>query len=268
MDYFISDTHLSHDRIIIFERTEFKTIEEHDEFVKNKILSTVKADDTLYMLGDAGVMTDENIEFWKNLPCKTILIRGNHDTQKAKLLEAFDEVSDVPIFYRKRILLSHEPLPVTSETINIHGHLHGARLKSNNHLNISFREAKYELLNEKQVLIYMTQLPKISQDFMFEWYAGLYEFTLPNPVVYFHDDRSVALLATRRLMLDTPKFQRKIDRAMEKFKQDYPSIHLSYDMMYDFMLQNYSSNANFTSKDVHSFLMSKKKSKSRPWRRK
>ena len=35
-------------------------------------------------------------------------------------------VSDVPIFYNKRILLSHEPLPVTNETINVHGHLHGA----------------------------------------------------------------------------------------------------------------------------------------------
>lgn len=263
MDYFISDTHLSHDRIIVFERTEFKTIEEHDEFVKNKILSTVKADDTLYMLGDAGVMTDENIEFWKNLPCKTILIRGNHDTQKAKLLEAFDEVSDVPIFYRKRILLSHEPLPVTSETINIHGHLHGAKLHSANHWNISFREADYLLVTEKEVLSFTSSLPKISQDFMFEWYSGLYQFTFPNSAVYFHDDRSVALRATRQTMLRTPKFQRKIYRAMKKFKQDYPNVYLSYDMMYEFMLNNYSSNANFTSKDVHSYIMSRRRKRRR-----
>ena len=93
---------------------------------------------------------------------------------------------------------------------------------------------------------------------MFEWYAALYDFTLPNSAVYFHDDRSVALLATRRTMLGTPKFQRKIDRAMEKFKQDYPNVYLSHDIMYEFMLNNYSSNANFTSKDVHSFIMSRR----------
>ena len=262
MDYFISDTHLSHDRIIIFERTEFKTIEEHDEFVKNKILSTVKADDTLYMLGDAGVMTDENIEFWKNLPCKTILIRGNHDTQKAKLLEAFDEVSDVPIFYRKRILLSHEPLPVTIETINIHGHLHGAKLKSNNHLNISFREARYELLNEKQVLIYMARLPKISQDFVFEWYSNMYEFTLPNEDVIFnnaYDLGSVNLRATRIALLKKPRLQRKVHAAFKKFEEDYPKVKISHSKIHDYMINNYSSNANFTSKDVHSYIMSRRR---------
>ena len=259
MDYFISDTHLSHDRIIIFERTEFKTIEEHDEFVKNKILSTVKADDTLYMLGDAGVMTDENIAFWKNLPCKTILIRGNHDTQKAKLLEAFDEVSDVPIFYRKRILLSHEPLPVTSETINIHGHLHGAKLKSKNHLNISFRESRYELLNEKQVLIYMARLPKISQDFMFEWYSDMYEFTLPNEDIIFNADRSVELRATRNRLLRQRKFKKTVDTAVDRYKKLYPKSRISRSQMIRFMLDNYSSNANFTSKDVHSFIMSKRR---------
>ena len=263
MDYFISDTHLSHDRIIIFERTEFKTIEEHDEFVKHKILSTVKADDTLYMLGDAGVMTDENIEFWKNLPCKTILIRGNHDTQKAKLLEAFDEVSDVPIFYRKRILLSHEPLPVTSETINIHGHLHGAKLKSNNHLNISFREARYELLNEKQVLIYMARLPKISQDFMFEWYSNMYEFTLPNEDVIFNDDKSVALRATRHRLLSQRKFKKKVNIAGERYKKLYPKSRISRSQMIRYMANNYSSNANFTSKDVHSYIMSRRRKRRR-----
>lgn len=258
MDYFISDTHLGHSNIIDFERTEFASIEEHDEFVKNAITSKVKSDDVLYVLGDVGSLDDENIEFWQNLPCKTILIRGNHDTQKAKLLQAFDEVSDVPIFYRKRVLLSHEPLPVTSETINVHGHLHGAKLRSANHWNISFREVGYQLVTEKEVLSFMSSMPKISQDFMFEWYAALYDFTLPNSAVYFHDDRSVSLRATRGAMLGTPKFQRKIDRAMEKFRQDYPNVYLSHDMMYDFMLNNYSSNANFTSKDVHSFIMSRR----------
>ena len=93
MDKFISDPHLSHDNIIKFERTQFKTIKEHDDYIKNLITTNLHPNDTLYVLGDVGEMSRDNIQFWKNLKCKTILIRGNHDTQKQKLLQAFDIVS-------------------------------------------------------------------------------------------------------------------------------------------------------------------------------
>lgn len=172
MDKFISDPHLSHDNIIKFERTQFKTIKEHDDYIKNLITTNLHPNDTLYVLGDIGEMSRDNIQFWKNLKCKTILIRGNHDTQKQKLLQAFDIVSDVPIFYNKRILLSHEPLPVTNETINIHGHLHGAYLDSDNHVNLSIHMANYKIWTEKMLEKLVMQQPKISQKFMFEWYAN------------------------------------------------------------------------------------------------
>ena len=92
MDLFLSDPHLSHSNIIIFERTQFQTIEEHDEFVKSLIQRSVSKYDTLYVLGDVGLLNDENITFWKSLPCKTILIRGNHDTQLGKCDQAFNIV--------------------------------------------------------------------------------------------------------------------------------------------------------------------------------
>ena len=62
MDKFISDPHLSHDNIIKFERTRFKTIKEHDDYIKNLITTNLHLNDTLYVLGDVGEMSRDNIQ--------------------------------------------------------------------------------------------------------------------------------------------------------------------------------------------------------------
>lgn len=218
MDKFISDPHLSHENIIKFERTQFETIKEHDDYIKNLIIKNLHPHDTLYILGDVGEMSQNNIQFWKNLKCKTILIRGNHDTQKQKLLQAFDVVSDVPIFYNKRILLSHEPLPVTNETINVHGHLHGAYLDSDNHVNLSIHMAHYEIWTEKMLEKLVMQKPKISQRFMFEWYANKYIFTTEKLDVLFKNEKKEGSL------------KRTYEKAVRDFLKEYPDYkHSDYE---------------------------------------
>lgn len=256
MDKFTSDPHLSHKNIISFERKQFKTIDEHDTFIKYIIQSNVKPNDTLYLLGDVGEMSDKNIEFWKSLPCKTILIRGNHDTQKGKLLKAFDVVSDVPIFYKKRILLSHEPLPVTNETINVHGHLHGSRLNMNNYINLSIHVADYKIWTEKDLEKRLTIQPKISQHFMFEWYAKNYEFHNKKDDVSFDMFGNIDLEKSRKNQLQKPKLQQKIKAMSFKFLQEYPDYkHADIKSeIEDFMIQHYQNNANYTTKDLKSFI--------------
>lgn len=256
MDKFTSDPHLSHKNIISFERKQFKTIDEHDTFIKYIIQSNVKPNDTLYLLGDVGEMSDKNIEFWKSLPCKTILIRGNHDTQKGKLLKAFDVVSDVPIFYKKRILLSHEPLPVTNETINVHGHLHGSRLNMNNYINLSIHVADYKIWTEKDLEKRLAIQPKISQHFMFEWYAKNYEFHNKKDDVSFDMFGNIDLEKSRKNQLQKPKLQQKIKAMSFKFLQEYPDYkHADIKSeIEDFMIQHYQNNANYTTKDLKSFI--------------
>ena len=256
MDKFTSDPHLSHKNIISFERKQFKTIDEHDTFIKYIIQSNVKPNDTLYLLGDVGEMSDKNIEFWKSLPCKTILIRGNHDTQKGKLLKAFDVVSDVPIFYKKRILLSHEPLPVTNETINVHGHLHGSRLNMNNYINLSIHVADYKIWTEKDLEKRLAIQPKISQHFMFEWYAKNYEFHNKKDDVAFDIFGNIDLEKSRKNQLQKPKLQQKIKAVSFKFLQEYPDYkHADVKSeIEDFMIQHYQNNANYTTKDLKSFI--------------
>lgn len=256
MDKFTADPHLSHKNILQFERTQFETIEKHDAFIKDLIQSNVKPKDTLYVLGDVGEMSDENIEFWKSLPCKTILVRGNHDTQKAKLLEAFDVVSDVPIFYKKRILLSHEPLPVTNETLNVHGHLHGAHLNMDNYINLSIHVSNYKIWTEKDLEKRLAIQPKIAQHFMFEWYAKDYQFHTKKHDVTYDVFGNIDLKRSRRRQLQQPKLQRKTESMLLKFIQEYPDYKQSEvrSAIEDFMLEKYQDNANFTTKDLKSFI--------------
>ena len=256
MDKFTADPHLSHKNIIDFERTQFKTIDNHDTFIKDLIQSNVKPNDTLYVLGDVGEMSDKNINFWKSLPCKTILIRGNHDTQKGKLLRAFDVVSDVPIFYKKRILLSHEPLPVTNEALNAHGHLHGAHLTMDNYINLSIHVANYKIWTEKDLEKRLAIQPKISQHFMFEWYAKNYEFHNKKDDVAFDIFGNIDLEKSRKNQLKKPKLQQKIKTVSFKFLQEYPDYkHADVKSeIEDFMIQHYQNNANYTTKDLKSFI--------------
>lgn len=256
MDKFTADPHLSHKNIIDFERTQFKTIDNHDTFIKDLIQSNVKPNDTLYVLGDVGEMSDKNINFWKSLPCKTILIRGNHDTQKGKLLRAFDVVSDVPIFYKKRILLSHEPLPVTNETLNVHGHLHDSHISMNNYINLSIHVANYKIWTEKDLEKRLAIQPKISQHFMFEWYAKNYEFHNKKDDVAFDIFGNIDLEKSRKNQLKKPKLQQKIKAVSFKFLQEYPDYkHADVKSeIEDFMIQHYQNNANYTTKDLKSFI--------------
>ena len=63
LDKFISDPHLSHENIIKFERTQFKTIFQHDIYIKSLIIKNTQKNDTLYVLGDIGELTKENMLF-------------------------------------------------------------------------------------------------------------------------------------------------------------------------------------------------------------
>lgn len=256
MDKFIADPHLSHNNIINFERTQFNTIEEHDTFIKNLIKSNVKPDDTLYVLGDIGECSDTNIQFWKSLPCRTILIRGNHDQQKNKLIEAFDAVSDVPIFHQKRVLLSHEPLPVTHETLNLHGHLHGAKLSLDNHINLSIHVAGYKLFTEKDINKWLINRPKISQNFLFEWYAPHYVFNTPHSDIFYYPNGSMNLTLSRLNQLKKGKMRGLLDKTIKKFVKEYPEYNNNKNtpLIIDFILEIYPNNANFTPKDVKEFI--------------
>lgn len=195
--YFISDPHFGHKNILRFERTQFSTIEEHDTFIVDMINTTVKETDELYILGDIG-----NLDTARRIKCRTILIMGNHDGQTvSKYKSFFAEVHTTPVYLKENIVLSHIPIPVTNEILNVHGHLHGSRLASLNHLNLSAHMINYKPVSEDQLYLLASKLPKQSIRFLEEWYADLYVFDRPEErtdVVTDHHGR-ILLKESRKL---------------------------------------------------------------------
>lgn len=178
MEVACSDTHFNHHRIIELERTQFSTIEEHDDFIMTTIESqSLSPDDVLYHLGDVGNPTPEIRDRWKRLKCKKILIQGNHDKSISKISDMFDEISTVPIFYNRRVALSHYPIPVTDGTLNVHGHLHNANMSLPNYLNLSMHQFGYRLFNLRDTNEILTTIPKDNLKFTHEWFYPYYQFT-------------------------------------------------------------------------------------------
>lgn len=80
MKYYISDLHLFHNRILEKFNRPFSSVEEMHEMIINNWKNKVKADDTVYILGDVGMYHPKEIgNILNNLPGHKILITGNHD---------------------------------------------------------------------------------------------------------------------------------------------------------------------------------------------
>lgn len=172
--YVYSDPHLGHANILNFERFEFNSIQEHDDYVVQAYNSVIKNDTTIvYWLGDVG-----KIERVKEFKGYKILIMGNHDRRtKQNYLDAgFEEVWSYPLFVHKSIILSHEPIPVSEHFINIHGHLHGSKLDSDRHFCVSAKDIWYRPVLLTSFDKHLEKLPKIRAKFLEEWYADLYIF--------------------------------------------------------------------------------------------
>ena len=145
INYAISDLHFGHSRIIEFERTEFKTIQEHDEHIIQKWNSVVGKDDTVFVLGDVSLSDQKNdvSEKLSRLNGHKILVMGNHDhcTKTFYRNSGFEDVNDGPIFIQNgKIILSHEPAKEAYENpyaINIYGHLHGSYVNLPNFITVS-----------------------------------------------------------------------------------------------------------------------------------
>lgn len=219
--YFSSDWHFGHDTvwtnakgeqkhrgIITFERTQFDFIEQHDAFLTALIqnwFSKLKPEDEFWFLGDFG--DPDMREIMQECPCPSFMVRGNHDRIDNKSFEeVFSKVYDYPIYLSKKLVVSHEPVAVYNDTINVHGHLHGSKLKDKNYINASIHVANYNMISEKQVNNIFSQLPKFTRRFLYEPFAEDYVFMQPKEDVIMDLNGRIDLSASRLLQkLNTEK---------------------------------------------------------------
>lgn len=135
MDFFISDTHFFHRNILKLGRGRpFSSTEEMNERIVQNWNATIKAEDTVYHLGDVAFGKFEDAkEIVQKLNGRKILIKGNHDRSANRMIEmGFVECHNSFVIEAEcgKLYLSHKPL-VESETLkifdcrfNFHGHIH------------------------------------------------------------------------------------------------------------------------------------------------
>lgn len=138
MDYFTSDLHIGHDKPFLHEKRGFNSIEEHDTEVLKRWNSVVTYEDTVYILGDLCMSSNEYEwdRVYKNLNGNKIFLRGNHDTDN-KISRYVNEyrIKDCGyvMFYKvsktKHFYLSHYPTLVNNHEdkrflYNLSGHTH------------------------------------------------------------------------------------------------------------------------------------------------
>lgn len=144
MIFFTSDTHYGHKNLVKGTTAwtdpsrcrDFKTVQEHDDFIVNQINSIVGQDDVLYHLGDWSFGGFDNIKrFRDRIICSTVhLILGNHDhhieNNFQDCVSYFQSVNhhlEIKI-EGHHIVLSHWPMKIWNKSHKgswqLHGHCH------------------------------------------------------------------------------------------------------------------------------------------------
>jgi calcineurin-like phosphoesterase family protein len=139
MRYFISDTHFGHEKCwSTFKRVDgsplraFSSTEEMDQTMIRNWNQTVKAEDSVYHLGDY-VINRKHMHVGHQLAGRKRLVRGNHDIFKTDeyIALGFEEIYGVWVDPKSGIICSHIPLhpdSIKEGWINVHGHLHHGRV--------------------------------------------------------------------------------------------------------------------------------------------
>jgi len=133
--YVISDLHLGHKNILKFAgryRAWADTVVEHNHILLARINSVCRDKrDLLYILGDVA-FSIEDLDLLSELPCRKILVRGNHDRFQDGVYHKYFESIQGVIKY-KGMWLSHAPIHPNELRghINIHGHVHFNSIRNN-----------------------------------------------------------------------------------------------------------------------------------------
>jgi calcineurin-like phosphoesterase family protein len=86
--YWVSDTHLNHNRDFVYEVRGFKSSQEHTDFIIDKINEVVRSNDILMHGGDFCLNTEESgcNELLARIQCQNIyLLWGNHNNPLWKI---------------------------------------------------------------------------------------------------------------------------------------------------------------------------------------
>ena len=173
--FFISDFHFE-DEAHLWERHQFKSEQEHTTNLLQKIgewADKLNKDTTneIWVLGDYG--STDYLWAMDAFDCKKVFVYGNHDkVADLGIFELyFDEVYLYPTFLNQTMVVSHYPEAVWNSQINIHGHLHKAKIADPRYICCSVDDRDYKLVSQKDIDKAYSQIPKFQMKFLWEPYA-------------------------------------------------------------------------------------------------
>ena len=150
MKYVIADTHFGHSNIIKYCNRPFSSVAEMNDKLIGNWNKTIKHDDIVYHLGDV-FFGKENSSIIHELNGTKHLIIGNHDNIRDRdILGGFSKILlNKNIFDSKgrQWHLTHMPIVVENNIINVHGHIHDKKINDNKHICVSVEHINYTPLN-------------------------------------------------------------------------------------------------------------------------
>lgn len=182
INFVLGDIHLAHNRLHQIEYSKsFYDVEEYENTLIYNYNKVVKSKSSVVLfLGDLGFKEGVDRVLPKLMGYK-ILIKGNHDKYSNKYYKQyFDEIYDTPQYYNKRLVFSHEPIMVENGILNVHGHTHRIKLKSENHFNACPEWHNYNPIPIKVFLNMLANIPKPDKRFLHEWYSNIYDDYRPQ----------------------------------------------------------------------------------------
>jgi len=157
--YSIADLHLGHGPGILRIRPQFKTIEEHDQFVVDSINEVVNPKDTLYILGDT-VIRELGWFYINQINCRNkIKIPGNHCGERTPIREVF--FKSITGAHARRLpsseigaVFTHIPVHpscLDRWQVNVHGHLHDQLIDDPRYLCVSCEAVNFKPINMEEI---------------------------------------------------------------------------------------------------------------------
>jgi calcineurin-like phosphoesterase family protein len=156
----ISDTHLGHDNILKFLRSDgtplrpFSSIEEMHHTIMSNWNKVVKPQDKVYHLGDVA-FKDWALNLLKGANGHKRLVKGNHDRFKIGMyLDIFEKIEGVCQI--DGVWMSHVPMHeagVNQPRVlgNVHGHLHAHTIDHPKYFNASVECINYTPVNLEEI---------------------------------------------------------------------------------------------------------------------
>lgn len=144
VDYVTSDLHLGHEAIIRHCNRPFRTLRKMNKTLIKNIKETVGPEDRLFILGDLFWPGHDQKDILKGymdeIPCRKILILGNHDRLAPwQYIDCGIESVHTSLIYDEGILMVHDPAisqAVPENWIVLCGHIHNLFDRVKNVINV------------------------------------------------------------------------------------------------------------------------------------